>query len=157
MCLRMVASAGSHFYKLNSICSRVLWAVVGKPAWVYLELMGVTKEMTEHERERSWTYGLVMVVRGGPLSILLLSFVMGMAAILLGRVRLDHSLAWREILVMLAVIAVPITVLWDGQLTRPEGLFLVGVYILHAFILNRDGGKKKKRERGGLEGLEKSG
>jgi len=85
-------------------------------------------------------------------SILLLSFVMGMAAILLGRVRLDHSLAWREILVMLAVIAVPITVLLDGQLTRPEGLFLVGVYILHAFILNRDG-KKKKRERGGLEGL----
>jgi len=74
VCLRMVASAGSHFYKLNSICSRVLWAVVGKPAWVYLELMGVTKEMTEHERERSWTYGLVMVVLGGPLSILLLSF-----------------------------------------------------------------------------------
>ena len=34
----------------------------------------MTKEMTEHERERSWTYGLVMVVLGGPLSILLLSF-----------------------------------------------------------------------------------
>ena len=85
-------------------------------------------------------------------SILLLSFVMGVVAILLGRVSLDHTLSSGELWAMMGVIAAPIAVLWDGQLTRPEGLFLVGVYILHAFVLNRDG-KKKKRERGGLEGL----
>lgn len=78
-------------------------------------------------------------------SILLLSFVMGMTAIFLGRVRLDHQLAWREILVMLAVIAAPIAVLWDTSLTRQEGLFLVGVYIIHAFILNRDNKKNHKK------------
>lgn len=86
-------------------------------------------------------------------SILLLSFVMGMSAIFLGRVRLDHHLAWREILVMLGVIAAPIAVLWDAQLTRPEGLFLVGVYGLHAFVLNRDDKKnhqKKKIRVGGF-------
>lgn len=79
-------------------------------------------------------------------SILLLSFVMGMTAIFLGRVRLDHQLAWREILVMLAVIAAPITVLWDSQLTRAEGLFLVGAYSLHAFVLNRDDKKNHQKK-----------
>lgn len=78
-------------------------------------------------------------------SILLLSFVMGMTAIFLGRVSLDHKLVWREILVMLAVIAAPITVLWDAQLTRPEGLLLVGVYSLHAFVLNRDDKKNHRK------------
>lgn len=78
-------------------------------------------------------------------SILLLSFVMGMTAIFLGRVRLDHQLVWREILVMLAVIAAPIAVLWDTSLSRQEGLFLVGVYSIHAFILNRDTKKNHKK------------
>lgn len=89
-------------------------------------------------------------------SILLLSFVMGVVAILLGRVSLDHRLSMRELWAMMGVIAVPIAVLWDAQLTRPEGLFLVGVYALHAFILNRDGKKKKKireiREIRGIRG-----
>lgn len=85
-------------------------------------------------------------------SILLLSFVMGISAIFLGRVRLDHHLAWREILVMLGVIAAPIIVLWDGHLTRPEGLFLVTVYGVHAFVLNRDDRKyhQKKIRVGGF-------
>lgn len=85
-------------------------------------------------------------------SILLLSFVMGMSAIFLGRVRLDHHLAWREILVMLGVIAAPIAVLWDAQLTRPEGLFLVTVYGLHALVLNRNDRKyhQKKIRVGGF-------
>lgn len=80
-------------------------------------------------------------------SILLLSFVMGMTAIFLGRVRLDHQLAWREILVMLAVIAAPIAVLWDERLTRGDGLFLVGVYAVHAFLLNRDGKKNHRKKK----------
>lgn len=77
-------------------------------------------------------------------SILLLSLVMGIVSILLGRVSLDHQLSTGELWAMMGVIAVPITVLWDERLTRPEGLFLVGVYGLHAFILNRDDKKKKK-------------
>lgn len=79
-------------------------------------------------------------------SILLLAFVMGMTAIFLGRVSLDHHLAWREILVMLGVIAAPITVLWDGRLTRAEGLFLVTVYGIHAFVLNRDDKKNHQKK-----------
>lgn len=86
-------------------------------------------------------------------SILLLSFVMGMTAIFLGRLRLDHQLAWQEILVMLAVIAAPIAVLWDTRLTRPDGLFLVGVYGLHAFILNRDGKKRHQKKKFRVRGL----
>lgn len=86
-------------------------------------------------------------------SILLLAFVMGMTAILLGRVSLDHHLAWREILVMLAVIAAPIAVLWDARLTRPDGLFLVGVYGLHAFTLNRDGKKRYQKKKFRVRGL----
>lgn len=86
-------------------------------------------------------------------SILLLTLVMGMTAIFLGRVRLDHQLAWREILVMLAVIAAPIAVLWDARLTRPDGLFLVGVYGLHAFILNRDGKKRYQKKKFRVRGL----
>lgn len=86
-------------------------------------------------------------------SILLLSLVMGVVAILLGRVRLDHTLSVRELFAMMGVIVAPIVVLWDAQLTRPEGLFLVGVYGLHAFVLNRDDKKnhqKKKIRVGGF-------
>ena len=86
-------------------------------------------------------------------SILLLSLVMGVVAILLGRVRLDHQLSMRELLAMMGVIVAPIVALWDDRFTRPEGLFLVGVYILHAFVLNRDDKKnhqKKKIRVGGF-------
>lgn len=88
-------------------------------------------------------------------SILLLTFVMGVVAILLGRVKLDRQLSMRELFAMMAVIAAPIVVLWDERFTRAEGLFLVGAYGLHAFILNRDGKKnhwKKKTRVWGLGG-----
>lgn len=79
-------------------------------------------------------------------SILLLSFVMGIAAISLGRVHLDHQLSMRELTAMMGVIAAPIAVLWDERLTRPEGLFLVGAYGLHAFLLNRDRKKINRKK-----------
>lgn len=82
-------------------------------------------------------------------SILLLSFVMGITAISLGRVHLDHQLSMRELILMMGVIAAPVAVLWDERLTRPEGLFLVGAYGLHAFLLNRDG-HPPSSARGGL-------
>lgn len=86
-------------------------------------------------------------------SILLLSLVMGIVAILLGRVSLDHQLSTGELWAMMGVIAVPITVLWDERLTRPEGLFLVGVYGLHAFILNRDDKKSHRKSKSLVKGL----
>ena len=86
-------------------------------------------------------------------SILLLSLVMGIVAILLGRVSLDHQLSTGELWAMMGVIAAPITVLWDERLTRSEGLFLVGVYALHAFILNRDGKKGSRKKRARVAGL----
>lgn len=86
-------------------------------------------------------------------SILLLSFVMGVVAIVFGKVSLDHHLSMRELWVMMGVIVAPIAVLWDERLTRPEGLFLVGIYGLHAFILNRDGKKKKVREIRKIRGI----
>lgn len=88
-------------------------------------------------------------------SILLLSLVMGIVAIVLGRVNLDHQLSMRELWAMMGVIAAPALVLWDERLSRVEGLFLVGVYALHAFLLNRDGKKnhrKKNARVGGLSG-----
>lgn len=90
-------------------------------------------------------------------SILLLSLVMGIVAILLGRVSLDHHLKSSELWAMMGVIAAPIAVLWDERLTRPEGLFLVGVYALHAFLLNRDGHPPSSRRAGLRRGKGMSG
>jgi len=70
-------------------------------------------------------------------SILLLSFVMGLSAVILGRIRLDHSMNFDELVLGCFVFASPIVVLWDGVLTRSDGLFLVGIYALHILVINR--------------------
>jgi cation:H+ antiporter len=80
-------------------------------------------------------------------SILLLSFVMGTVAILLGKVTLDHRLSVRELALMTGVIAAPVAVLWDERLTRAEGVFLVGTWIVHAVVLNRGVKKRQKKTR----------
>src|SRR3989344_4371833 len=54
-------------------------------------------------------------------SILLLSFVIGLSSVLLGKVRLNHGFKFHEILVSSVVIASPVAFVWDGQLTRTEG------------------------------------
>lgn len=71
-------------------------------------------------------------------SILLLSLVMGISSVLLGRITLDHGLTFGEIVLSSFVVAAPVIVLWDGRLSRTDGLFLVGLYALHVFLLNRD-------------------
>lgn len=78
-------------------------------------------------------------------SILLLSLVMGITSTLLGRISLDHRLSFREIILASSVVASPILVLWDGNLTRPEGIFLIGLYLLHGFLLNHKGRNGKKK------------
>lgn len=83
-------------------------------------------------------------------SILLLSFVMGVCAVALGRVSLDHELKWVDIVLTCAVIASPVAVLADGKLTMMDGFFLIGIYFLHAFLLNREQhiwGKLEKRAK----------
>lgn len=71
-------------------------------------------------------------------SILLLSFVMGASAFFLGRIILNHSMSKRDIAFSSFVIGVPSLCLWDGKLTRIEGLILLIIYVLHILSLNRE-------------------
>lgn len=70
-------------------------------------------------------------------SILLLSLVMGVSSIFLGKITLDHTFTLREIILSSAVVAAPALVLWDGTMTRLDGVFLTGLYIFHALLLNK--------------------
>lgn len=71
-------------------------------------------------------------------SILLLSFIMGGSALFLKRVILDHGMTSRDIGLSTLVIAMPVFALWDGQLTRFEGLILISAYVLHIFFINHE-------------------
>jgi cation:H+ antiporter len=71
-------------------------------------------------------------------SILLLSFLMGISSVIAGSISLDHGLSIREIVLSSAVVAAPAFVLWDGTATRIDGLFLLGMYLLHGFLLKKD-------------------
>ncbi len=71
-------------------------------------------------------------------SILLLSLVMGLSSIFMGKITLDHGLKFREIVLSSAVVVAPAVVLWDGSVTRLDGAFLAGFYILHAVFINRE-------------------
>lgn len=72
-------------------------------------------------------------------SILLLSFVMGSLALIRGRVTLTRGFRWQDMISTCFVIAAPAFVLWDGALTRGEGIFLIGCYSVHAMLIARDG------------------
>lgn len=74
-------------------------------------------------------------------SILLLSLVIGLSSVLLGRLTLDRGLDIQEIILSCAVVSAPVFVLWDGTLTRQEGIALMTVYIFHVFFM-KNGGKK---------------
>ena len=71
-------------------------------------------------------------------SILLLSLVMGLSSVLYGKITLAHSMTFREIVFSSIVVAAPVTVLWDGSLTRIEGALLIGIYIIHALLLRNE-------------------
>ena len=71
-------------------------------------------------------------------SILLLSFVMGGSAIILKRIKLDHGLSVFDIGMSSAVILAPAIVIWDGNLTRLEGVILIGIYVLQLLFINRE-------------------
>lgn len=71
-------------------------------------------------------------------SILLLSFVMGGSAIFLRRIILDHGMTTKDIGLSTLVVAMPAIALWDGKLTRFEGFVLIGAYIIHILLINRE-------------------
>lgn len=71
-------------------------------------------------------------------SILLISLVMGGSAIFLSRVILDHGMTKGDIGMSAIVVAAPAIALWDGTLTRIEGLFLIIVYLLHVVLLDKE-------------------
>lgn len=71
-------------------------------------------------------------------SILLLSLVMGLSSVIYGKITLEHGMTFGEIVLSSIVIVAPVTVLWDGSLTRIEGALLVGIYIVHVMLLHKE-------------------
>ncbi len=71
-------------------------------------------------------------------SILLLSLVMGVSAIFLKRIILDHGMSTFDIGMSAFVIGAPAIVIWDGKLTRVEGLVLIGIYLVHLLLINKE-------------------
>ncbi len=70
-------------------------------------------------------------------SILLLSFVIGACAVWLGKITLNHGMKMEELLFSGIVIAAPVAFLFDGGLSRTDGLLLVGVYLLQVVFVGR--------------------
>lgn len=105
-------------------------------------LLGITTSTPEiFVAIQSSIAGIPQLATGNLLggSILLLSFVMGFLAIVLRKVSLERHFHWHDMVSTCVVIAAPVLVLWDGALTRADGMFLLGCYGIHAFLVTHDG------------------
>lgn len=71
--------------------------------------------------------------------ILMLSLVMGVSALVYGKIVLNHGMTFYEIVLSSIVVVAPVVVLWDGGLTRVEGACLIGMYLLQALLLKKEG------------------
>jgi cation:H+ antiporter len=67
-----------------------------------------------------------------------LSFVMGISALFLGRIVLDHGLTTFDIGLSSLVMFAPAVVVWDGKLTRFEGVLLILIYLIHVIYINKE-------------------
>lgn len=67
-----------------------------------------------------------------------LAFLMGISAILLHRIVLDHGMTRYDIGISAFVTFAPAVVVWDGKLTRLEGFILIGIYVLHVLYINKE-------------------
>lgn len=67
-----------------------------------------------------------------------LAFLMGISAILLHRIILDHGMTRYDIGVSALVTLAPAIVVWDGKLTRLEGIVLIAIYVLHVLYINKE-------------------
>jgi len=71
-------------------------------------------------------------------SLLLLSLLMGVSSVVMGTITLDHGLTFNELILISAVVAAPAAVLWDGHVSRLDGVFLAGFYFLHVLLINKE-------------------
>jgi len=69
-------------------------------------------------------------------SLLLLSFVMGACAVILGNIKLNHGMRFADLVFAAAVVAAPVAALRDGTLSRVDGLLLVGFYLLYVIFVS---------------------
>jgi len=67
-----------------------------------------------------------------------LAFIMGISAILLRRIYLDHGMTKFDIGLSSLVMLAPAVVVWDGKLTRVEGIILIAVYLIHVLYINKE-------------------
>ncbi len=67
-----------------------------------------------------------------------LAFVMGISAILLRRIYLDHGMTKLDIGLSSLVMLAPAVVVWDGKLTRFEGIILIVIYLVHVLYINKE-------------------
>jgi len=67
-----------------------------------------------------------------------LSFLMGISAILLGRITLTHGMTLFDIGLSSLVTLAPAVVVWDGRLTQWEGIVLIAIYCIHIASINRE-------------------
>ena len=70
-------------------------------------------------------------------SIILLSLIIGLTAVLNKEVRFGNSFGRKDILLTSFVILSPAFLLFDGYLSRFDGLFLIVFYVLFYLFLNR--------------------
>ena len=63
-------------------------------------------------------------------SIVILSLLAGLAAILSGKLSINRFLRNDDFLMYLIISALPVVAIFDGQLTRLYGLWLIGAYLL---------------------------
>ncbi|OGB73267.1 hypothetical protein A3K24_00090 [candidate division Kazan bacterium RIFCSPHIGHO2_01_FULL_44_14] len=63
-------------------------------------------------------------------SIVILSLLAGLAAILSGKLSINRFLRNDDFLMYLIISALPVVAIFDGQLTRLDGLWLIGAYLL---------------------------
>ena len=82
--------------------------------------------------------GVPMLSAGNLLggSLLLLSFVMGLCAVILGNIKLNHGMRFPDLVFAAAVVASPVAALRDGNLSRVDGLLLVGFYLLYVIFVS---------------------
>ena len=73
-------------------------------------------------------------------SIVNLTLVMGLAAILSRGIKIETGIAKRDAVLTMAIVAIPVILLLDGKLTRIEGVILIllfFVYLLQLFHRNQ--------------------
>lgn len=103
-------------------------------------LVGITTTFPEmFVAANAVTSGLPEITVGNLLGgiILLTGFVFGLGSIALGRITLNHGFTKFDILLSSIILASPVFVLWDGELTRLDGVLLVFLYCVQLVALGQ--------------------